>query len=137
MSRTDQYVIHLTRQRDGKDFKTWKTHSGGDPDSAETFTRDAYGLPRKPLGAPQTLDTIKCSRTFYPETDDGQLEELKAGCGRDMFIVNKQKLSVDGHAVGSPDIRNAMLKSCKQADVNVGDDSPSADEYTIELTPEG
>lgn len=137
MSRSDQYQITLTRQRDGKSFGVWKTYQGGGADSAEVFTRDGYGLPRKPLGAQSTVEGITCARTFYPETDDNQKQELKEGVGRDIFITNKQKLSVDGHAVGNPDVYNCMLKSFKPSDVNVGEDSPSADEYTIELTPEG
>jgi hypothetical protein len=137
MSRTDQYLIQLSRERDHKDFKSWQTMTGDGRDSAETFTRDGYGLPRVPLGAPATEDTISCSRTFYPATDDGLLEELKADVGRTIYIANKQKLDPDGHTIGAPDVKRCMLKSCKRADVNVGDDSPSADTYTIELTPEG
>jgi hypothetical protein len=137
MSRTDQYVITLTRVRDGKDFGTWQTHTGGGADSAETTTRDGYGLPRKQLGAPATAEAITCSRVFYPETDAGQLAELKGGVGKDRFVVNKQKLSIDNHTTGAPEVHNCMLKSCKPADVNVADDSPSADTYTIDLSTEG
>lgn len=137
MSRTDQYTIHLTRERDGKDFGNWKTYSGGGVDSAETTTRDGYGLPRKQLGAQPTTEPITCSRVFYPDTDAGQLGELKGGCGRDRFLVIKQKLDPEGHTVGTPEPHNCVLKSCKPSDVDVGDDSPSADVYTIELSPEG
>jgi hypothetical protein len=136
-SRTDQYLVHLTRERDGKDFGNWQTYSGGGVDSAETTTRDGYGLPRVQMGGQPTTDAITCSRVFYPDTDAGQLAELKAGTGRDRFIANKQKLDIDGHTVGAPDVENCMLKSCKSSDVNVADDSPSADTYTIELSPEG
>jgi hypothetical protein len=137
MSRTDQYLIQLTRERDNLASGKWKTMSGDGGDSAETFTRDGYGLARVPLGAPQTADTITCSRTFYPDTDAGLREQLKADVGHTYYISNKQKLDAEGHTIGAPDIKRCMLKSIKLADVNVGDDSPSADEYTIELTPEG
>lgn len=137
MSRSDQYLVHLTRERDGKDFGNWKTIAGVGVDSAETTTRDGYGLPRKQIGAQPTADTMTCSRVFYPDTDAGQLGELIAGAGKDRFIANKQKLSVDGHTTGAPKVSNCMLKSCKEADVDTGDDSPSADTYTIELSPDG
>jgi hypothetical protein len=137
VSRSDQYVIHLTRVRDGKDFGTWQTYTGGGVDAAETTTRDGYGLPRKQLGAQPTTEAITCSRVFYPDTDAGQVDELEAGVGRDQFTANKQKLSADGHTTGAPKVSNCMLKSCKRADVNVADDSPSADVYTIELSPDG
>lgn len=137
MSRTDQYLIQLTRVRDGKDFGKWQTLTGDGVDSNETFTRDGYGLSRVPLGAPSTEGTISCSRTFYPETDGGQKGELKADNGRTYYLVNRQKLDPEGLTIGAPDVKRCMLKSMKLADVNVGDDSPSADTYTIELTPEG
>jgi hypothetical protein len=137
MSRTDQYIIHLTRERDKKDFGVWQSMTGVGVESAETSTRDGYGLPRKQLGAQANYDPMTCGRTFYPETDNGQLDELKAGAGKDRFIANKQKLSVDGHATGNPKVFNCMLKSCKEADANVGDDTPSADTYTVELSPDG
>jgi hypothetical protein len=137
MSRADQYVINLTREKDGKDFGTWQTYTGGGVDAAESTTRDGYGLPRKQLGAQPTTEAIACSRVFYPDTDNGELEELEAGVGRDRFIANKQKVSVDGHTTGKPRVSNCMLKSCKRADVNVADDTPSADTYTIELSPDG
>lgn len=137
MSLTNEYLITLTRSRDGKDFGKWQTFSGGGVDSAETTTRDGYGLPRKQLGAPATPDTITCSRVFYPDTDAGQLAELKGGAGRDRFVAVKQKLSTDGHATGAPDPFNCLLKSCKPADANVADDTPSPDTYTIELSVEG
>lgn len=137
MSRSDQYEITLTRKRDGKDFGKWTTFSGGGSDSAETFTRDGYGLPRKPLGAPKVVDTITCSRTFYPDTDNGERDELEADVGHALYEANKQKLDLEGHTIGNPKVFNCVLKSCKPADVNTGDDTPSADTYTIELTPEG
>jgi hypothetical protein len=137
VSRSDQYLVHLTRERDGKDFGSWQTHTGGGVDSAEATTRDGYGLPRKQLGAQPTSEAIACSRVFYPDTDAGQVEELEVGVGKDRFIANRQKLSVDGHTTGVPKIHNCMLKSCKRSDVNVADDSPSADVYTIELSPDG
>jgi hypothetical protein len=137
VSRTDQYVISLTRVRDKKDFGKWQTYTGGGTDSSEVTTRDGFGLPRKQLGSQPTNESVSCSRVFYPETDDGELGELKEGVGKDLFIANKQKLDVDGHTVGAPDAKTCMLKSCKPSDVNVADDTPSADTYTIELSPEG
>ncbi len=136
MSLTNQYQIHLTRARDNKDFGVWRTHAGRGVDSPETTIRDEFKGPRKQLGGPQTRSAITCSRTFYPDTDNGQADELEAGVGVDFFNVNKQKLDPDGHAVGSPKLDVCMLKSFKEADVDVGDDSPSADTYTIELSPE-
>jgi hypothetical protein len=137
MSTSNQYLIQLSRERDHKDFKAWKSMTGDGVDSAETFTRDGYGLPRVPLGGPKTEDTVTCSRTFYPDTDAGLLGELQADAGHTYYIANKQKLDPDGHAIGAPDVKRCMLKSCKRADVDVGNDSPSVDDYTIELTPEG
>jgi hypothetical protein len=137
MSRTDQYIITLTRSRDGKDFGKWQTFQGGGVDSAETTTRDGYGLPRKQLGGPATQDVITCARVFYPDTDNGQLGELKGDAGHTEYVANKQKLDPDGLAIGAPEAFNCMLKSCKPSDVNVADDTPSADTYTIELSVEG
>lgn len=136
-SRTDQYLITLTRQRDGKYFGQWQTHSGGKTDSNETKTRDGYGLPTKQLGGPQTKDGEKASRVFYAGTDGGQREELEADAGHTYFLVGKQALDIEGNAIGKPRSRVAMLKSIEEADVNVSDDSPSPDTYTIELSPEG
>lgn len=137
MSRTDQYVIHVSRESDGKDYGTWKTWQGGGSDSNEAFAKDGYGLPRRALGGPQTIDTITCSRGFYPDTDNGELEELIAGGGKIRVVANRQKLDPDGFVTGSPMIRRGMLKSCKPSDVDVSDDSPGADAYTIEITPDG
>ncbi len=137
MSTTAQYLITLTRERDGKDFRTWQTMASDGVDSAETFTREGYGLPRIPLGAPKTEGTINCSRAFFPATDGGLLPELKADAGHTFYISNRQKLDPDGFTIGTPDVKRCMLKSCKRADVDVAADSPSVDTYTIELTPEG
>jgi hypothetical protein len=137
MSLTNQYLITLTRQRDGKDFGRWQTHSGGKIDSSETTTRDGFGLPRKQLGGPATRDAEKLSRVFYPETDNGEIGELEADAGHTLYLVGKQKLDPEGNAIGAPRSRVAMLKSVEQADVDVSDDSPSADRYTVELSPEG
>lgn len=137
MSRTDQYVISMTRESDGKPYGTWKSHTGGGTDSNEAFARDGYGQPRKALGGPQTVDTISMSRTFYPDTDNGILEELTAGAGKLRVVTNRQKLDADGFAVGTPQVRRGVLKSCKPADANVEDDSPGADTYTVEVTPDG
>jgi hypothetical protein len=137
MSLTNQYVISLSRESDGKSYGTWRSHSGGGTDSNEAFVRDQYGQPRKALGGPQTVDTITMTRTFYPETDNGILEELTAGAGKLRVVTNKQKVDPDGFAVGTPQIRKGVLKSCKPADADVNDDSPGSDTYTAEVSPDG
>lgn len=137
MSRTDQYLITLTREADQKASGQWREYTGGGVDSAETFVRDAYAQPRRALGGPSTVDTVQLTRTFYPDTDAGLLDQLKNDVGKRRYVVNRQKLSPDGFATGVPDMRKGMLKSCKRSDVNVADDSPSVDSYMVEISSDG
>ncbi len=65
----------------------------------------------------------------------GKLEELEESCGRDFFLANRQKLDIDSHTVGAPQLFTCMLMGVKLGDVDVSSSEPTADVYTIELAP--
>jgi hypothetical protein len=136
MSTVNQYQISIKREADGRNFGRWKELSGWGTDSAEVFNRDEYLGPRVPLGAPSVLSTLTASKTFYVDLDD-DVTALDADSGHTYYVVTRQKLLPAGGAVNSGRSRRCMLKGIKLADVNVGDDSPAVDTYTIELTPQG
>lgn len=137
MSTTNQYLINIKRIADGRDFGDWRTLTGWGSDSAEVFSRDVYGGPRRSLGAPKTLDTVTASKTFYADLDD-DVSAIDESVGNgEKFLVLRQKLLPSGEVTGKQRTATCTLKSLKLADANPGDDSPEADSYTVELTPEG
>lgn len=137
MSRTDQYLITLAREADQKPCGSWREFAGGGVKASSTGVRDQYGQPKRALGGPASVDTVTLTRTYYAESDAGLLEQLEADVGKQRYIVNRQKLSPDGFATGTPSMRKGVLLSATRADVNIDDDSPSADSYVIEIDCDG
>jgi hypothetical protein len=134
-SRTDQAVISVTRDRDKKPFGLWKDLTGWGVDSNVAYARDGYGLPREPLGGPKMRLPFSVSRNLYPDRDDDLITQLEADVGSELYTVVRQVVNAQGTAVGATRSATAMLKSCKQSDLNTGDDSPSSATFTLEFEP--
>lgn len=134
MSTIAQYQIHVTREKDGLDCGVWKQSGGWEKTATNTTSREQYGQGVRQHGGQATYSNVTAVRTNYVE-DQALARALDADVGHAYYVLNRQKLDIDGNAVGTPLIRRGVLEKFTFADVDVNGDG--VDEYTAEWAIEG
>lgn len=133
MSTIAQYQIHVTRERDGLDCGVWKQSGGWEKSASNTTSREQYGQGVHQHGGQATFSNVTAVRTYY--SPDVLPAALEADVGKAFYVLNRQKLDIDGHAVGAPIVRRGVLEKFGLSDIDVNGEG--VDEYTAEWAIEG
>jgi hypothetical protein len=133
MSTIAQYQIHITRERDSFDCGVFKQSGGWGRSAPSPTSREQYGEGVHQHGGQATFTNVTATKTFF--SNDSLPAQMLDDVGHTFYVLNRQKLDIDGHAVGAPFVRRGMLVDFKLSDTDVNGEG--VDEYTAEWAIEG